>query len=215
MSGISDIYAVTVSSFATVLKSETSYWNVQLYGLDGNLLTDGSFGVEPFNEQQFTVYVGESVTEVTSCIITLWGENTQFAAIYFTWDPEAKSDDEGEAVFSFEYPQYVSGATLEKGASDEVLSMLKGEWGSLFNADKVYTLTYTSEYPQNPTVKCPSYNPGPAYGNWEDSYDYWLQGEYEDGTLYVTMSAVGEVDYFCFHDALYTELSILVCTRTN
>lgn len=215
MSGISDIYSVTVSSFATVLKSETSYWNVQLFGLDGNELTDGSFGVEPFNEQQFTVYVGESVTEVTSCIITLWGENAPFAAIYFTWDPEAKSDNEGEALFSFEYPQYVSGATLEKGASDEVLNMLKGEWGSQLNTEKVYTLTYTSENPQMPTVKCPSYNPGPAYGNWEGSYDYWLQGEYEDGILYVTMSAVGEVDYFFFHDALWSDISILVCTRTN
>lgn len=215
ISGISDVYAVTVSSYATILKSETSYWNVQLFGLDGKPLTDGSFEVEPFNEQQFTVYVGESVTEVTSCIVTLWGENAPFAAIYFTWDPEAKSDDEGEALFSFEYPQYVSGATLEKGASEEVLSMLKGEWGSLLNTEKVYTLTYTSEFPQMPTVKCPSYNPGPAYGNGEESYDYWLQGEYENGILYVTMSSVGEVDYFCFHDAIYSDFSILVCTRTN
>ena len=210
ISGISDVYAVTVSSYATILKSETSYWNVQLFGLDGKPLTDGSFEVEPFNEQQFTVYVGESVTEVTSCIVTLWGENAPFAAIYFTWDPEAKSDDEGEALFSFEYPQYVSGATLEKGASEEVLSMLKGEWGSLLNTEKVYTLTYTSEFPQMPTVKCPSYNPGPAYGNGEESYDYWLQGEYENGILYVTMSSVGEVDYFCFHDAIYSDFSILL-----
>ena len=215
ISGISDVYAVTVSSYATILKSETSYWNVQLFGLDGKPLTDGSFEVAPFSEQQFYVYVGESVTEVTSCIVTLCGENAPFAAIYFTWDPEAKSDDEGEALFSFEYPQYVSGATLEKGTSEEVLSMLKGEWGSLLNTEKVYTLTYTSEFPQMPTVKCPSYNPGPAYGNWEGSYDYWLQGEYENGILYVTMSSVGEVDYFCFHDALYTDFSILVCTRTN
>lgn len=216
ITGASDIYAVTVSSFGTVLKSETSYWNVQLLGLDGNELNDGSFYLEHFNEQQFTVYVGESVQEVTSCVITLWGESAApFAAIYFTWDPEAKDENATNTPFSFLTPEYVTGAQLQKGASEEVLSMLKGEWGSLLNTEKVYTLTYTSVFPQNATLKCPSYNPGPAYGNGEESYDYWLQGEYEDGTLWVSMSEVGLVDYFWFHDAQWTENYFLVCTRTQ
>lgn len=215
ITGVSDIYAVTVSSFDTVLKSETSYWNVQLLGFDGNELNDGTFYLEPFNEQQFTVSKGESVQEVTSCVITLRGESAPFAAIYFTWDPEAKDENATNTPFSFLTPEYVTGAQLQKGASDEVLQMLKGEFGSILDVEKVYTLTYTSAFPQMPTVKCPSYNPGPAYGNGEGSYDYWLQGEYEDGTLWVSMSEVGLVDYFWFHDAQWSEHYFLVCTRTQ
>lgn len=215
ITGVSDVYAVTVSSFGTVLKSETSYWNVQLLGLDGNELNDGSFYLEPFNEQQFTVYVGESVQEVTSCVITLWGESAPFAAIYFTWDPEAEDENATNTPFSFLNPEYVTGAQLQKGASEEALQMIKGEFGTSLDVEKVYTLTYTNVFPQNATLKCPSYDPGPAYNNWEGSPEYWLQGEYEDGTLWVSMSEVGQVDYFFFHDALWTELYFLVCTRTQ
>ncbi|MGN0201546.1 MAG: hypothetical protein ACI399_01395 [Candidatus Cryptobacteroides sp.] len=214
--GISDVYSVTVSSFSSVLVSATDYWNISLHSLDFSTLTDGSFSIEPFNEKQFTVYVGESVEEVTSCIIVLWGQNEiPFAAIYFTWDPEAKDGGNGggaSGLFSFVAPEYVTGATLEKCTDTEILRSLKGEFG-VVDQEKVYILTYTQEYPMMPTVKCPSVNPGPAWNNYNQDSSYWLQGEYENGTLYVTMNEVGLMDFFYFRDASWNTLGILVCTR--
>lgn len=213
--GVTDVYSVTVSSFANVLVSAKEYWNVTLHGLDFSDLNDGSFMIEPFNEKQFTVYVGESVEEVASCIIMLWGESDPFAAIYFTWDPNAEAggnDDGASAPFSFLNPEYVTGATLEKCTDSDILQALKGEFGQV-DQNLVYILTYSQEYPMMPTVKCPSVNPGPAWYNVDGSSSYWLQGEYEDGTLYVSMNEVGMMDFFYFRDASWNTLGILVCTR--
>lgn len=86
--GLDEVYDVTVTSRKTVLKSTEPIWNGMIFGLDFSELTDGTFTAEGYSETEIAIKVSPSVTDFTSCLILLTGENeAPIAVIYFSFDP--------------------------------------------------------------------------------------------------------------------------------
>ena len=213
----SNIYEATVSSGSVQFNTGETPSNVKLYSdVDGSALTDNSFEVEGAMNG-LIVYIAETVASGTGCIIVLKDANgVNYAAIHLVYDTASA----GSAPFSFVYPDYVSGATLEK-YTGSLLGEIKSNCYGI-DENNIYCLTYSKEFPQMPSVNCPGEPQGQAaWNNWDDatqgpSADYWLTYEMDSTTqMYVSMSEVGKEDYFVFTDGNWNVLGVLVCTRTN
>lgn len=213
----SNIYEATVSSGSVQFNTGETPSNVKLYSdVDGSALTDNSFEVEGAMNG-LIVYIAETVASGTGCIIVLKDANgVNYAAIHLVYDTASA----GSAPFSFVYPDYVSGATLEK-YTGSLLGEIKSNCYGI-DENNIYCLTYSKEFPQMPSVNCPGEPQGQAaWNNWDDatqgpSADYWLTYEMDSTTqMYVSMSEVGKEDYFVFTDSSWNVLGVLVCTRTN
>ncbi|MGM9739309.1 MAG: hypothetical protein ACI3ZP_01780 [Candidatus Cryptobacteroides sp.] len=211
----SNIYEATVSSGSVQFNTGATPSNVKLYSdVDGSALTDKSFEVEGALNG-IIVYISESVKDGSGCILVLKdGNGVNFAAIHLVYSSSAV----GSAPFSFVYPDYVNGATLEK-YTGSLLSEIKGMG---VDESLIYCLTYSQEYPMTPSVNCPGEPQGQAaWNNWDDAAqapyaNYWLTYEMESATqMYVSMSEVGKEDYFVFTDGNWNVLGALVCTRTK
>ena len=168
--------------------------------------TDETYG---FIEFQKTEYVSneddpQNPTEVVTTVAIAWVE-------YFPSDAPVAGGD----VFSFAYPDNVSGAILMK------LSDLEGEDFELpsdfpdgISAENIYILLYQTEWPNMASIKVPCL---PDYGlAWgaPESGSYWLtydEDEDAENQIYVVMSETEQVDFFKF--TVGSTLYFLICTR--
>jgi hypothetical protein len=160
----------------------------------------------------FNVPAGSPRTEA---VYVFKGENNvNIAALHYIYDPAAAI--EKEAPFSFVYPDYVQGATLQK-ATGEVLEAMMGEFYGL-SEDCVYELRYTTPQPMMAMVTVPSMPAfGAAWNNVDAVADYWLTYEpMDDKSILVYMNPdkakKGDTDYFAFKAADgYSFAAVLVC----
>lgn len=128
--------------------------------------------------------------------------------IYCLYDPDAEILT--EPVFAFQYPQLVSGATLEVCPDDLWNNEVAGQEFYGLTQDNCYLLTYTSASPSNAMLVGPGGEP--AFGEaW--NYSKWLTYEMMDAdVMYIDMKESGKIDFFVWKSADgYSFQYVLVC----
>lgn len=208
---ISEVYQLTTGDKNITLNTTLDFWSFA--ALDPATMQDLSYDdcpitLEPANPSIYCMMNG--LTEKTEVIFIFKGQySVNLAAIYFIYDPAAAG---ASAPFSFQYPDMVSGATLEK-YTGETEGLLSEHWG--LTADNIYALTYTSAYPSMAMINVPAMPAfDAAWGNESGSSSYWLTYEQQgDNVILVNMTETGKTDYFVFRNADgYTCNAILICT---
>ena len=211
---VSEVYDITVSSAATIIKSATAPSAFNIYNMELSLIKDGSLMIEGHTSNEFYVYVGENVSEKTSWIVVGKDYNgVNYAAFIFTYDPNAS----GSKSISFAYPEYVKNAEITK-YSGSLLGNIKNEHYGV-DENVIYELKYTGE-PQMALLNVPGEPYGQvAWNNFDESTynpypNYWLTYEMEGSTqMYVNMAETGKSDWFVWMDMnTYKPILILVCT---
>lgn len=212
---VSEVYDITVSSAATIIKSLTTPSAFNIYNMELNLIKDGSLSIEGYTANEFYVFVGEKITEKTSWIVVGKDQNNvNYAAFIYTYDPAASGSSE---LVSFAYPEYVKNATISK-YSGSLLGQIKNEHYGV-DENVIYELKYTGE-PQMALINVPGVPYGEcAWNNFDEATyqpipNYWLSYEME-GTnqMYVNMAETGKSDWFVWMDmATYKPILVLVCT---
>lgn len=212
---VSEVYDITSSSASNMLRSTVAIGGYNIYDMTLTKVNDGSLSLEGASANDFYVFVGEKVTELTSWIVVLKDENSvNFTAFLFTYDPAAAGSSE---PVSFAYPDYVKNATISK-YSGSLLSRIKGEHYGV-DENVIYELKYSGE-PQMALLNVPGVPYGEAaWNNFDEATyqpipNYWLSYEME-GTnqMYVNMAETGKSDWFVWMDmATYKPILVLVCT---
>lgn len=209
---VSEVYQVTTGDANLTLNTTLDIWDI--FGKDP--MTWGDLENSPMSPAipnlYFNVPAGSPRTEA---VYVFKGENNvNIAALHYIYDPAAAI--EKEAPFSFVYPDYVQGATLQK-ATGEVLEAMMGEFYGL-SEDCVYELRYTTPQPMMAMVTVPSMPAfGAAWNNVDAVADYWLTYEpMDDKSILVYMNPdkakKGDTDYFAFKAADgYSFAAVLVC----
>ena len=212
---VSEVYDITVSSAATIIKSLTTPSAFNIYNMELNLIKDGSLSIEGYTANEFYVFVGEKITEKTSWIVVGKDQNNvNYAAFIYTYDPAASGSSE---LVSFAYPEYVKNATISK-YSGSLLGQIKNEHYGV-DENVIYELKYTGE-PQMALINVPGVPYGEcAWNNFDEATyqpipNYWLSYEMEGATqMYVNMAETGKSDWFVWMDmATYKPILVLVCT---
>ena len=213
---VSEVYDITVSSAATIIKSLTATSAFNIYNMELSLIKDGSLSIEGYTANEFYVFVGEKITEKTSWIVVGKDQNNvNYAAFIYTYDPAASGSSE---LVSFAYPEYVKNATISK-YSGSLLGQIKNEHYGV-DENVIYELKYTGE-PQMALINVPGVPYGEcAWNNFDESNDYkpypnyWLTYEMEGAKqMYVNMAEAGKSDWFVWMDmATYKPVLVLVCT---
>lgn len=216
---VSEVYDITVSSAATIIKSLTApaasnAFNI--YNMELSLVKDGSLSIEGYTANEFYVFVGENITEKTSWIVVGKDQNSvNYAAFIYTYDPAASGSSE---LVSFAYPEYVKNATISK-YSGSLLGQIKNEHYGV-DENVIYELKYTGE-PQMALINVPGVPYGEcAWNNFDESNNYqpypnyWLTYEMEGAKqMFVNMAEAGKSDWFVWMDmATYKPVLVLVCT---
>ena len=211
---VSEVYDITVSSAATIIKSATAPSAFNIYNMELSLIKDGSLMIEGHTSNEFYVYVGDNVSEKTSWIVVGKDYNgVNYAAFIFTYDPNAS----GSKSISFAYPEYVKNAEITK-YSGSLLGNIKNEHYGV-DENVIYELKYTGE-PQMALLNVPGEPYGQvAWNNFDESTynpypNYWLTYEMEGSSqMYVNMAETGKSDWFVWMDMdTYKPILILVCT---
>ena len=212
---VTEVYDITVSSAATILKSATAPSAFNIYNMELSLIKDGSLSIEGYTANEFYLFVGETITEKTSWIVVGKDANSvNYAAFIYTYDPDATGSSE---LVSFAYPDNVKNATISK-YSGSLLSQIKGEHYGV-DENVIYELKYTGE-PQMALINVPGAPYGDAaWGNFDENTGgnipgYWLTYEMEGSKqMYVNMTETGKSDWFVWMDmATYKPILVLVCT---
>ena len=212
---VSEVYDITVSSAATIIKSLTATSAFNIYNMELSLIKDGSLSIEGYTANEFYVFVGENITEKTSWIVVGKDQNSvNYAAFLFTYDPAASGSSE---LVSFAYPEYVKNATISK-YSGSLLGQIKNEHYEV-DENVIYELKYTGE-PQMALINVPGVPYGEcAWNNFNEATyqpypNYWLSYEMEGkNQMYVNMAETGKSDWFVWMDmATYKPILVLVCT---
>lgn len=212
---VSEVYDITVSSAATIIKSLTTPSAFNIYNMELNLIKDGSLSIEGYTANEFYVFVGEKITEKTSWIVVGKDQNNvNYAAFIYTYDPAASGSSE---LVSFAYPEYVKNATISK-YSGSLLGQIKNEHYGV-DENVIYELKYTGE-PQMALINVPGVPYGEcAWNNFDEATyqpipNYWLSYEMEGATqMYVNMAETGKSDWFVWMDMdTYKPILVLVCT---
>ena len=211
-----EVYELLTNSRNLGLEYDTQIWNFIIYDAEGNKVSNGqSINLEGTSSSTFDLDISNSLSKRTEWYVAIQTEGyLNVAAFHLVYDPDAEI--EGEALFHFLMPEYVQGAKLEKCSDPELLARVKSELGlgNSISNDIIYQLTYEVAEPTMAAVVCPC-NPGAAWNNYPESNDYWLQGEWDGNSLWISMSKAGEIDYFLFKDANWINIfGVLICTST-
>ena len=212
---VSEVYDITSSSASNMLRSTVAIGGYNIYDMTLTKVNDGSLSLEGASANDFYVFVGEKVTELTSWIVVLKDENSvNFTAFLFTYDPAAAGASE---PVSFAYPDNVKNATISK-YSGSLLSQIKAEHYGV-DENVIYELKYSGE-PQMALLNVPGVPYGEAaWNNFDEATyqpipNYWLSYEMEGkNQMYVNMAETGKSDWFVWMDmATYKPILVLVCT---
>lgn len=191
------------------LSSTASIWNFKFYeeplmeSVGGGVVsTKLQLGMS-MNGSYFTF---EAAEDLKGLIVATTGESEDMvAAIYL--DYKAVSGGAADLI-SFAYPDFVSGATLEKYEGVSPIGMA---------GVPHYKLTYTQEYPQMAMINVPAAPLwGASYFNESSSPTWWLTYEQMDEAgkqIMVNMSQAGETDCFLFGSSISSVDCVLICTR--
>lgn len=203
VTGLTDIFVVTATSrfsFAT----DKEIWGINSFTEIGEP-SETIFSFEPVNGN-WQVDASENV--VSGFFILSTGEElTPFAAVWVDFN---KSE---EAPFSFVYPEYVTGASLE-----EFIATEENPAPVVFPGAVYYTLTYTTTSPSMAMINVPSMPLwGAAYENADSSPTYWLtheQTDEEGKQMLVNMNTdeANKKDCFLFGASITDVRYVLICT---
>ena len=210
---ITDVYQITTNDKMIYVQGSTEYWDVQAYDPETLGLITDPLAFEAASPN-FYVYTGNGSEriEVVYVIKKLGSDGVSMvshAAFHVIYDPAAAI--EKEAPFSFVYPDYVQGATLQK-ATGKVLEEMMGEFYGLAE-DCVYELRYATPQPMMAMVTVPSM---PAFGAAWNNADWLTYEQMDDKSILVYMNPdkakKGDTDYFVFKAADgYSFAAVLVC----
>lgn len=199
-----EIYQVVTGDKNISLNSTLEIWD--FFAMNPANWTDynpSPITMEPANPNLF--FSADRLTEKTEVVFILKGGNgMNIGAIYYVYDPSIGV----AAPFSFQYPEMVTGATLEKYTGDPGYFMSEC-YG--VTEDMIYELKYTSSTPNMAMLNVPSM---PAFDEpWNGSK--WLTFEVMgENVIYIDMNASEpSQDFYAFKNPDgYTYKAVLICT---
>ena len=209
-----EIYTITTNQKKFKINTAESFWGIKLY----NFTTAGLVQGEPMSGDMWldideitsdTELAINSWTEndVENGVVVFYGEqeNLPLAVAYIVYDVNAEGIPAAAAPFTFAYPDYVEGATLEPATAANA-----SWWASETQValENIYILTYTSSTPYNAVINGPAVISDPFA--WYDSAG--LSIEYMGETQFTVYNSlpVDENDAFCFTGTDYTRY-LLIC----
>lgn len=204
----SAVYQMTLNKNANVaFDFSKEVWDTGIF--DGELAQ--ASGWCEFMGDGLSIWFEEGVEYYEGYVVLKDESGVNFAIIKVVYDISAEIS--GGALISFSYPDFVSGATLEKLTEGEIFEF----WNSETTVDgEVYLLTYTTAEPAMAMLKVPELNyddmmSGDGVINWND--DAWLTCE-PGSDFMVTMTEAGKYGAIVFKKG-WMNFCTLVCTRTE
>lgn len=214
---VTDVYQITTNDKMIYVETPVEYWNVMaaettapFANYSGPITFEGA-------SPNFYIYTnGCTARSEVIYVLQVVGPDgvsmVNHSAVHVIFDPDAAIEE--KAPFSFVYPEYVQGATLQKYTGD--MQAMQNEFYGV-SADTVYELRYTVAQPMMAMITVPSMPAfGAAWNNYDALPDYWLTYEaMDDKSILVNMNPdkakKGETDYLVFKAADGTFSAVLVC----
>ena len=209
-----EIYTITTNQKKFKINTAESFWGIKLY----NFTTAGLVQGEPMSGSMW-LDIDELTSdtqlainsfpenEVEKGVVVFYGEeNLTLAVAYIVYDANAQGIPAAAAPFTFAYPDYVQGATLEPATQMNGGAYWVYETGIAL--ENIYILTYTSPTPNTAVIN------GPAVSNvpfvWCESAGLTIEYMGETQFMVYNSLPVGENDAFCFIGTDYTRY-LLIC----
>lgn len=214
---VTDVYQITTNDKMIYVETPVEYWNVMaaettapFANYSGPITFEGA-------SPNFYIYTnGCTARSEVIYVLQVVGPDgvsmVNHSAVHVIFDPDAAIEE--KTPFSFVYPEYVQGATLQKYTGD--MQAMQNEFYGV-SADTVYELRYTVAQPMMAMITVPSMPAfGAAWNNYDALPDYWLTYEaMDDKSILVNMNPdkakKGETDYLVFKAADGTFYAVLVC----
>lgn len=226
---IADVYELKTKEKAVAISVEdVAEWGVKELQVTPPFAIRESpiFHVEPsFDSTTSTFMVTTEAKERAEAILVIMAPGADevtmvnYAAIHIIYDKEAALDI--PSPFAFVDPAAAEGLAVIEQCTGEALEMvLSGQ--SQLTAEKVWMLTYKKSSASELLITVPGTPYGSSAYNATDPNTgmpisgYWLTYKMSGkDKMRVTMTKVGEVDYFLWYDSLYKPLCALVCTMES
>ena len=208
-----EIYTITTNQKKFKINTAEGFWGIGLYNFTTSGLVQGEpmsgsmwLDIDELTSDTQLAINSYPENEVEKGVVVFYGEeNIILAVAYIVYDVNAEGIPAAAAPFTFVYPDYVQGATLEPATQ-----MNAGYWVDETNIalENIYILTYTSPTPNTAVIN------GPAVSNlpfvWYESAGLSIEYMGETQFMVYNSLSVGENDAFCFTGTDYTRY-LLIC----
>ena len=209
-----EIYTITTNQKKFKINTAEGFWSIKLYNYTASGLVEGAplsgsiwLDIDEITSDTQLAINSWPENDVEKGVVVFYGEqeNLPLAVAYIVYDVNAQGIPAPAAPFTFAYPDYVQGATLEP-ATQMNAGFRASETG--VSLENIYILTYTSPTPNTAVINGPAVMSIPFV--WYESAG--LSIEYMGETQFMVYNSlpVGENDAFCFTGPDYTRY-LLIC----